>query len=262
MKTATGKAPLREQITKEVLLKEQSPKNTLQAKVKKTKTRNKGYVMDLLIHSPAAMGYIGIDGIDTAPALVRLAKVKGIDVLGITDYYEAKMVDRLRAAAEGSPVTIIPGVNIRCCVGACDDLRVSCFFPEHYGSNEISQYLQRLDLPTSAYGNSKYIVRLPLASILRITEEMEGFILPTRIDKTPARLAAIPQLVEEFGFRSFEVAYLEESTMMFKQRWPKIKFNLFSFSNATALAQVGSRISKVKMPNPGFLGIKELTLRQ
>ncbi len=256
------KKSLRQRISKEIIADTPETKVPLAARVRKSRQRNKGYVMDLLVHSPAAMGYIGIDGIDTAPALIRLAKVKGIDVLGITDYYEAKLIDRLRVAAEGSPVTIIPGVNIRCCLGPCHDLRLSSFFPEHYGSREISEYLQALDLPNSAYGNSKYVVPLKLETILSITEQMEGFILPTRIDKTPARLISIPSLVEDYGFRSFEVAYLDESSQMFKARWPKIKFNLFSFSNAMALAQVGSRISKVKMPNPGFLAIRELVGRQ
>lgn len=255
------KKSLRQKITKEII-SDPEQKGSLSAKVRKSKTRNKGYVMDLLVHSPAAMGYIGIDGIDTAPALVRLAKVKGIDVLGITDYYEAKLIDRLRIAAEGSPVTVIPGVNLRCHLAACHDLRLSCFFPEHYSSNDISQYLQALNLPASAYGNSNYVITQDFSEILAVTESMNGFILPTRIDKTPARLATIPLLVEKYGFRAFEVAYLEETSQMFKQRWPKTKFNLFSFSNATALAQVGSRISKVKMPNPGFMAIKELVSRQ
>ena len=257
-----GKKTLKHQVTREIIEEQPRSKRVLSAKVEKSRARNKSYVMDLLIHSPAALGYIGIDGIDTAPALIRLAKVKGIDVLGITDYYEANFIDRLRIAAEGSAVTIIPGVNMRCSLGSCNDIRLSCFFPENFGSKEITEFLSELRIPTVAHGNHRYVVNNSLSEILHVTENMQGFVLPTRIDRTPARQSIIAELVEEYGFRTFEVAYLEESLQMFKQRWPKLKFNLFSFSNASALAQVGSRIAKVKMPNAGFCSIRELAERQ
>jgi hypothetical protein len=80
------------------------------------------------------------------------------------------------------------------------------------------------------------------------------------MDKTPHRLAAIPTLVEKYGFRAFDLAYAD-SIRFFKSKWPKIKFQLFSFSNAHALAQVGSRIAKVKMSEPGFTGIKAMVAR-
>jgi hypothetical protein len=80
------------------------------------------------------------------------------------------------------------------------------------------------------------------------------------MDKTPHRLAVVPVLVETFGFRAFDLAYAD-SARFFKTQWPKIKFHLFSFSNAHALAQVGSRIAKVKMPDPGFVGVKAMVAR-
>jgi hypothetical protein len=46
-----------------------------------------------------------------------------------------------------------------------------------------------------------------------------------------------------------------DSAQYFKKNWPKTKFNLFCFSNAHALAQVGSRMAKVKLAESGFAGI-------
>jgi hypothetical protein len=84
--------------------------------------------------------------------------------------------------------------------------------------------------------------------------------LPSRMDKTPNRMAIIPTLVEKYGFRAFDLAYMDTSKF-FKTRWPKVKFHLFSFSDASALAQVGSRIARVKMSNPGFEGIRAIVSR-
>jgi hypothetical protein len=74
-------------------------------------------------------------------------------------------------------------------------------------------------------------------------------------------MSVIPELVENYGFRAFDLAYADSSAF-FKKRWPKIKFQLFTFSDANALAQIGSRNAKVKMPTPGFEGLKDLISRQ
>ena len=85
--------------------------------------------------------------------------------------------------------------------------------------------------------------------------------LPSRLDKTPHRMSAIPLLVNQYGFRAFDLAY-PDSARYFKAHWPKTKFQLFCFSNAHALAQVGSRMAKVKLAEGGFAGIRSIIGRQ
>ena len=233
---------------------------SLRKKVERTSTRRKSYTMDLRIHSPASLGYLGIEGIDTAPAMVRLAKVKGLDMIAVTDYYSGDFIDRVTEAAEDSPLTIIPGTAIRCGVSTCEDVVLICLFPEGCGKAEIEAFLLDLDMPTSEFGNKDYVIQLPFEQILDTIERHGGEAMPSRMDKTPYRMNAIPTLVEDYGFRAFDLAY-GDSVEYFKKRWPKIKFQLFSFSNANALAQVGSRTAKVKMPVSGFEGIKEIVAR-
>lgn len=250
----TKKTRLKDQIESEV-----TPSNAEQEK-RKTRTRRKSYVMDLRIYSPASLGSISIEGIDTAPALVRLAKVKGLDVIAVTDLYSGEFIDEIAEAAVESPLTVIPGVDIRCSVGVCDNVLVSCLFPETHTSESIEELLSALDIPDHAKRNENYVVEKDFGEIIEIVESHEGKCLPSRIDKTPQRLRTVPILVEEYGFRAFDITY-PSTKAYFKEKWPKVKFELFSFSNATALAQVGSRIAKVKMHNPGFLGIQEVIAR-
>ncbi|MDC0357278.1 hypothetical protein OAO01_00550 [Oligoflexia bacterium] len=232
----------------------------LRQKVRKTRVRNKSYVMDLRIHSPASLGYLGIEGIDTAPAMVRLAKVKGLDVIAVTDFYSGEFIDRVTHAAKESPLTVIPGVVIRCSLGDCDDVVLSCLFPESFGREGIEDFLLALKIPRSRFGNKDYVVKCAFDEILKHVEKFDGAVLPSRMDKTPNRLRVIPTLVEEYGFRAFDLAYAD-SQKYFKERWPKKKFQLFSFSNANALAQVGSRIAKVKMPDSDFSAVRNLVAR-
>lgn len=232
-------------------------------KVEKTRTgsKKKSFLMDLRIHSPSSLGLSGIEGIDTAPALVRLAKVKGLDVIGVTDFYSGEFVDRVLLAAKDTNLVVIPGVDLRINVGGCDDVILSCLFPETFGTIAIRAFLKALNIPASAAGNQRYIVPQTLDTILKLVDLHSGVALPSRIDKTPHRMSVVPELVEKWGFRAFDLAY-PESADFFKKRWPKIKFQLFSFSSANALAQVGSRTERVKMPTCNFDGIRGLVGRQ
>lgn len=234
--------------------------SSISGNLEQSKPKAKNYIMDLRIHSPVSLGYIAIDGIDTAPALVRLARVKGIDTIALTDFYSGEFIDRVAVAAKENGVTLIPGTVIRGQIGACDDVVLSCLFPESYTSAQVGGFLDELKVPARVRGDKNYLVKLPFAEILRVLQAHGGVALPSRMDKVPHRMAAIPALVEEYGFRTFDLAFAD-SVRFFKARWPKIKFNLFSFSNAHALAQVGSRIAKVKMQEGGFSGLRALLQR-
>jgi hypothetical protein len=227
----------------------------------KAKGRRKSYRMDLRIHSPSSLGYLGIKGIDTAPALVRLAKVKGLDVIAVTDFYSGDYIDRLVQASVGSPVTVLPGLIVRTQLPVCDDIVLMCLFPEGFSTAQVNGVLKELNVPASAKGDSKFIVPLEFDKVLKILESKNGIIVPSRMDKTPYQREAIPTLVEEYGFRAFDLAYHPESIEFFKARWPKQKFQLLSFSNANALAQVGSRVSKVLLETPGHQGLKTIVDR-
>jgi len=255
------KESLRERITTETV--GSGPDDCrLDSRIEKSRTRRKSYVMDLRIHSPSSLGYLALDGIDTAPALVRLAKVKGLDVIAVTDYYSGRYIDRVLSAAKDTTLTVIPGVVIRCAIEGCRDVVLSCLFPESYRSAQIEDFLRSLGVPEAVSGDRGHLVDRPFEEILERVESMGGIAMPSRMDKTPYRKAALPALVEKYGVRVFDLAYYPESIQIFKKNWPRIKFHLLSFSSANALAQVGNRNSKVKLASPGFPGIRDLALRQ
>jgi len=236
-------------------------KSSLSAQVEKSRSRQKNYTLDLRVRTPASLGYINIEGLDTAQALVKLAETKGIDVIGITDLFSGSFIDKIVDAAKGRAITVIPGVELRATLGGCNDVVLTCLFPESYSTSQVDGLLQRLGIPIEARRQPNYVVATPFEQILKAVEEEGGVVLPSRMDKTPNRQQVIPQLVEKYGFRCFDMAY-SDSQKYFRDRWPKIKFQLFSFSNANALAQVGSRIGKVKMNTPSFDAIKEVVGRE
>lgn len=238
----------------------ESSRGALSETVKTVKQKPRTYCLDLKIHSPVALGHFGMDSVDTLPALVRLARNKGLDVIAVTDFYSAQSVDRIKIAADGSGLSVIPGVDIRAAVKECNDIQLTCLFPESHTSEQVMNFLNALGVPPQATGKADFIVPLELGKILEIVDQHEGACFPSRMDKTPGRMGAIPVLVEQFGFRAFDLAY-NDSSRFFNLRWPKEKFHLFSFSNANALAQVGSRSARVKLEAPNFDSLRHLVRR-
>ena len=238
-----------------------APAQTLAGKIEKTRVRAKSYVLDLRVKSPASRGYLGIDGLDSAPAIVRLAKVKGLDMIAITDMFSAEFVDRMVSAAKDSPLTVIPGVSIRCRVGNCNDVVMTCLFEETTTTELINSFMAAIGVPVGANAKADHLVTTPLAELLRTLDSFGGVAIPSRLDKTPNQKSVIKELVEVYGFRAFDLAYAD-SWEYFKKTWPKIQFHLFTFSDANALAQIGSRTARVKLTTPGFRGIREIVARQ
>lgn len=228
--------------------------------IERTRTRRKSYLVDLGVQSPRTLGNQRIRGIETAPALVRLASIKGLDVIAVADYYRGDFIDPVIDAARESSLVVIPGVVIRCRLPVCDDVVLTCLFPEHFRTAEIEQFLQALEISPTSFGDLKQIVPLSFGEILSAIDEFQGFAVPSRMDKTPHRMGAIPLLVEQYGFRAFDLAF-SESAEYFRARWPKFSFQLLTSSYATSLAQIGNRSARLKLYMPGFTGIKEIMER-
>ena len=232
----------------------------LLSQLEKTKMRPKSYVVDLRVHRPVSIGYSGFSGLDSAPAIVRLAKAKRLDVIAITELLSSDFVDQMVDAAKGSHLSVIPGVGLRCRVGSCDDVILSCLFSEATTGDYIEKFLSELNVPTDPAERARFVVTRSLDEVLHILDCYQGQAIPSRLDKTPNRMAVLPELVETYGFRAFDLAYAD-SARMFKKRWPKVSFKLFSFSDANALAQIGSRVAKMKLAAPGFDGIRDVIAR-
>jgi len=246
---------------REVAKKRQKAKKATKAFLAKPPRTGRRYALDLRIHSPGTAGFFTTGGVDAAPALVRLARVKGLDVIAITDYYNAEFVDEVRQSASKTKLVVIPGFDMRCTLEDGGEVFAVALFPENCSSEEIFAVLDELDVPQHAYGSMEYVIEYPFHAVLGIVEAAGGVVIPSHVDKTPLQQQAIPVLVERFGIHAFDLAH-SENVDFFKERWPSGGFTFFSFSNANALAQIGSRIDKIKLAAPGFNGIKDLVERR
>ena len=225
------------------------------------KTSKKSYKIDLRILPPSNLGPFAISGLAIAPAIIKLCKVKKIDVIGIVDRFQGDFIDKLQKLSYDYPITILPALDIQLKVDKYEDIILTCFFESTETSDTLKDFLNLLEVNNDCYAKEYYPTKLTLDEVLEHLDAFNGFAIPSRCDKTPNRKCAIPVLVERYGFRTFEVAYQDDTKAMFKKLWPKEHFNIFSFSNANALAQVGNRAEKIKLNELNFSGIKEFMTR-
>lgn len=229
--------------------------------IAKPPKKGKKYLLDLRVHSPGSQGYFSPGGVEPGPAIIRLARVKGLDAIGLTDYYNASFIDEVKETAWKAGVRVIPGVDLCCEVAGCCEIFVTVLFPEYATAAHIFHVLNELEVPESAYGRPDYLLRKPFADVVKIVETHGGVLIPSRVDKTPYRQLAIPTLVEEFGLHAFDLVH-PENPEFFQKHWPDGEFTFFAFSNAHALGQIGNRGNKVKLAEPGFQGIKDRVQRR
>ncbi len=224
--------------------------------------KGKRYLLDLRVHSPGTVGYFTNGGIEPGPALIRLSQVKGLHMIALTEYYDATYVDRVRAAVTPEcGLIILPSVMLICEIAGCKEVPLLVIFPESATSENIFRLLDDLGVPKNCYGRKDYCLPLPFERILEAIETNGALAIPSRVDKTPYRQLAIPELVERYGMHAFDLAH-PDSPDFFRDRWPGGGFTFFSFSSANALGQIGNRVGKVSLATLGFEGIREVVARR
>jgi ABC-type lipoprotein export system ATPase subunit/histidinol phosphatase-like PHP family hydrolase len=98
--------------------------------------------LDLHVHSPASHDWVG----DTASAeqIVARAIEQGLDGIAITDHQSGQFIDKLRGAAEGTDLAIIPGIEINNLAGT-EGIHLIAFFDFATTANDIDLFLAAID---------------------------------------------------------------------------------------------------------------------
>lgn len=245
----------------QVIVKEKKKSKSTATFIAKPIKSAKKVFIDLRVHSPASEGYLSTGGVDPASAMVRLAKAKGLDMIAVTDYHSAEFVDIVKVKAQNTSVTIIPGLDLKCVVGNCNEVSMVALFPENYTKDDLDKVLAKLGIPDNKKGLKSYTIPLSVKEIISAIESNGGVIIPSRLDITPNRMRALHELIESHGFHVFDLAH-PDNPEYFKEHWPSGEFTFLSFSNANALGQIGTRASGTKLPDRGFNAIKTLASRR
>lgn len=122
--------------------------------------------VDLHVHTPASKCFRGEV---TPEEYVAQALASGMQAIAITDHNTGDWIDKIKQAAEGTPLTIFPGVEISVTPG----VHILAIFPEDKGTAHVNDMLARLGINVDARGEQEALVTSfgPQEVVKRIRKE-------------------------------------------------------------------------------------------
>lgn len=211
----------------------------------------KFFEADLHLHSPASHDFQDEgDPDEYVDALVQA----GLDMVAITDHDNGDWYERLREAAEGREMEILPGVEITTPGGGSHEVHLLGIFPPE-NSDAVTSVLGSQGLLTAAPG--KGVSDDNIWAICDEINEHGGIPILAHIDQTCGALNENPR-----DTRTRRRIFDEEKVAALEAIEPdSIDEDLGDFpfirsSDAHALDQIGSRTTFLKMSEPTFEGLK------
>lgn len=133
--------------------------------------------LDLHVHTPASACFL--DKSISAEDIVQAAIDSGMDAIAITDHNNAEWVNRVKLAAEGTPLTVFPGVEISVQPG----IHVIALFPLESKGEHINDLLSKLGIGVDQRGNPEAIVTdLGVQKVISLIHEHDAFAILAHID--------------------------------------------------------------------------------
>jgi len=218
----------------------------------------KVYNLDLHVHTPASHCFGDPIGPDTPRHLIRKARQVGLDMIAVTDHHTVSYVDWMRRVAEGSGVVVLPGVELSTCLREIDEVYFLAVFSEDKPQRELEAFLERLGIDRTNWGDCYFRIRQPVGAILEEIRREGGLVIGDHLDKTESRRRAIPELLNKYDVRAFDLRDLAYKAEIEKMLQKEGVVYCFSFSDAHGVEWLGTKFSRVELEECSFSALKAL----
>lgn len=136
---------------------------------------------DLHIHTPASLCFP--DKNIKPKEIVNTAIAKGLSAISITDHNSGEWIDEIKKAAEGTILTVFPGVEIT--VGD-SHIHLIAILDKNKSTRDIEDLLGRLGILHDQYGKKNTFVQKTVSGVIEIiiSKEFNGLAIAAHIDST------------------------------------------------------------------------------
>lgn len=145
------------------------------------------FAYDLHIHS--CLSPCGDEAM-TPPNIVNMAHIKGLELIAVTDHNSARNVRAVMRAAEGLPLTVIPGIEVT----TAEEIHVVCLFPDAECAEQAGACFEAL-LPPVKNKAEYFGEQLVMDENETVTEHFP-YLLSNALNLS---IDALPALVHGFG---------------------------------------------------------------
>lgn len=212
------------------------------------------YKADLHLHTPGSHDF-DCDGEEVAPEdYVDALEEAGLDLVAITDHDYGDWYDGVREASEGREVEVLPGVEITTPGGGSHEVHLVAIFPPE-NSEAVNAVLGAQGLLTENQGEA-----ISDDNIWNICEEILGYGGIPILAHIDATCGALDE--HSRNTRTRQRIFDDEKVAALEAVEPEsIDEDLGDFayirsSDAHSLADIGSRVTYLKMGEPSFEGLR------
>ncbi len=211
--------------------------------------------------------------------IVKKSLQQGLDIIAITDHNSAENVPAVIEAANGSGLTVIPGME----VSSKEEVHSICLFPDlesvlgfqefvyRYvadGFNDESFFGPQLicDKNDNVIGRNRMMLSFAISAGLdRVAEQVErfqGIIYPAHVDRGAYSILRVLGFIpNHLPIKAVEISQrskLDEPQIKFLQK----SYAVITASDAHDIDQVGKEYTFFKLKEPSFAEIKMAINRQ
>ncbi|WP_254862275.1 TrlF family AAA-like ATPase [Halovivax gelatinilyticus] len=205
---------------------------------------------DLHVHSPGSYDYE--DNV-SAEELVDAFEEKGLELVAVTDHNTAEYYDKLAAAAEGSSVTVLPGVEITTGQSGEHQIHMTAIFPPEQ-ADAIDNLLYEIGVEGEP---EEAIADKTIPGICDAVREFDGLPILAHIDANAGahhELSKRKNPTRQNVFDNEKVTALEIISLETESEFPE--FTHIRSSDAHSLSQLGRGYTYLKMSTPSFEGLR------
>jgi len=138
--------------------------------------------VDLHVHTPASTDYAGPS--ITADEFVAKTIAKGLHSIAITDHNSGEWIDAMVAAANGTSLTIFPGVEISVPGGKNGSVHIIALFDSDATTKTIENLLSRLGFEASDYGSLNALSSMAPDAVVDAIHDAGGLAILAHADSS------------------------------------------------------------------------------
>ncbi len=228
--------------------------------------------LDLHVHTKASHDF---NGEITPQDIVNKAIEKGLDAIAVTDHNTVGWVDEVKKAAEGTVLTVFPGIEISC-VGGERGIHIIAIFDTDKDEKYLIGFLGALGISQKEYGKEDSLVNKDPSAIIEevhkwhgltilahvnsskgVTHDMKGG-QRTRIIQHPLLLAVeATDFNKPIGERTIDFLNGNDPTYKRKLAVFQSSDNGVQGGNGHCLDSIGSRFSYFKLDKVNLEGLRQ-----
>lgn len=133
---------------------------------------------DFHIHTPASQCF---NNKEVTPKMwVQTCLEHGLDCVAVTDHNTNGWIDAIKAAAEGTTLTVFPGVELTC---DTSKIHLIVLFDKDRTSQNIYDFLIRCKIESKDFASPEAYSNLSCLDVLSIAKEYGALVIPAHIDE-------------------------------------------------------------------------------